>query len=150
MNGAMLFDVETLFILDVAVTAVMACVALFSWYQHREIPGLRGWAIGLAIGSLGALMLCLRRPTSPTVELIAGNILIIAAYATIWGSMRRFNDGGSPRLIVVAAGLFAVIFTVAALAGADMHARIVIASTFPMVVTACWLPFGRSQDWSAK
>jgi diguanylate cyclase (GGDEF)-like protein len=135
MNGAMLFDVETLFILDVAVTAVMACVALFSWFQHREIPGLRGWAIGLAIGSLGALMLCLRRPMSPTVELIAGNVLIIAAYATIWGSIRRFNDSGSPRWIVVTAGLFAVIFTVAALAGADMHARIVIASTEIAILT---------------
>jgi diguanylate cyclase (GGDEF)-like protein len=129
MNGAMLFDVETLFILDVAVTAVMACVALFSWFQHREIPSLRGWAIGLAVGSLGALMLCLRRPISPTVELIVGNVLIIAAYATIWASIRRFNDGGSPRRIVVTAGLFAVIFTVAALAGADMHTRIAIAST---------------------
>lgn len=126
MNGAVLFDVETLFILDVGVTA---CVALFSWVQHRDMLDLRGWAIGLAVGSLGALMLCSRRPLSPTVELIAGNVLIIAAYATIWGSIRRFNDGGLLRWIVIAAGLLAALFSVAALAGADMHVRIAIAST---------------------
>lgn len=128
MNGTMLFDVETLFILDVAVTAVMACVALFAWFHHRDMPSLLGWAIGLAVGSLGGLTLCLRRPASPTIELIAGNVLIIFAYATLWASIRRFNGGGSARRIVVAAGLLAVVFGVSAGAGADMHTRIAIAS----------------------
>lgn len=128
MNDAMLFDVETLFILDVAVTAVMACVALVSWLQHREMLDLRGWAIALFIGSVGALMICLRRPTSPTIEGIVGNVLIIAAYATIWSSIRRFNRGPSSRWIFVTAALMAVVFSAVALTGAAMHPRIVVMS----------------------
>lgn len=136
MNGAMLFDVETLFILDVAVTAVMACVAIVSWFQHRDMLDLRGWAIALAIGSVGGLMICLRRPISPTIEGIVGNVLIIVAYATVWSSIRRFNGGGSSRWIFFTAGLFAVVFSAIALAGAAMHPRIVAMSVAVAILTA--------------
>jgi hypothetical protein len=125
----MQFDVKTLYLLNIVVVSVTAAVSFFSWFRHRDILGLRGWAIGLSLGAVGLLMLAMRTPTSPAILIAFGNTLIVAGYATVWMSMRQFNDGGLDiRCIVLPVGLFGLIFGAALLAGADVRMRVVLVS----------------------
>ncbi len=126
----MQLDVKTLYLLNIVVALVTASVSFFSWFYHRDMPGLRGWAIGLSLGAAGTVLLSLRTPTSPIILIIAGNALIVAGYATVWMSVRRFNDGSLDlRYITLPVGLFVVIFTIASLAGADVRGRVAMVST---------------------
>ena len=50
----MLLDLKTLYLLNAAVAFVMAAVSLFYWHEHRDMPGLPGWAAGLCLGGMGA------------------------------------------------------------------------------------------------
>jgi diguanylate cyclase (GGDEF)-like protein len=126
----MQLDVKTLYLLNIVVALVTAGVSFFSWFYHRDMPGLRGWAIGLSLGAAGTVMLSLRTPASPIILAIAGNTLIVAGYATVWMSVRRFNDGVLDlRYVTFPVGLFVVFFTIASLAGADIRDRIAMVST---------------------
>jgi diguanylate cyclase (GGDEF)-like protein len=125
----MQLDVKTLYLLNIVVALVTAGVSFFSWFYHRDMPGLRGWAIGLSLGAAGTVMLSLRTPTSPIILALVGNTLIVAGYATVWMSVRRFNDGSLDlRYIAIPVGLFVVIFAIALLAGADIRGRIAMVS----------------------
>ena len=125
----MQLDVKTLYLLNIVVASVMASVSFFSWLYHRDMPSLLGWAIGLALGAAGSLLITLRTPTSPIVILIIGNTLIVAGYATVWMSVRRFNDSSvRVRSAVISLGLFAVPFAIACLAGAATRSRVVMVS----------------------
>src|SRR5262249_61039483 len=89
----MQLDVKTLFLLNIVVAFVTAGVSFFSWFYHRDMPGLRDWAIGLTLGAIGSLISSLRTPTSPIAWAIAGNTLIVAGYAPVWLGVRGFNAG---------------------------------------------------------
>jgi len=126
----MQLDVKTLYLLNIVVALVTAGVSFFSWFYHRDMPGLRGWAIGLSLGAAGTVILSLPTPASPIILAIAGNTLIVAGYATVWMSVRRFNDGALDlRYVTLPVGLFVVFFTIASLAGADIRDRIAMVST---------------------
>jgi diguanylate cyclase (GGDEF)-like protein len=125
----MQLDVKTLYLLNIVVAFVTAGVSFFSWFHHRDMPGLRGWAIGLSLGAVGSVMLSLRTPETPVILPIVANTLIVAGYATVWMSVRRFNDGSLHlRYIALPVALFAVPFAIASLAGADLRSRIVMVS----------------------
>src|SRR5262245_8134240 len=110
----MQLDVKTLFLLNIVVAFVTAGVSFFSWLYHRDIPGLRGWAVGLTLGAVGSLINSLRPPDSPAALVILGNTLIVAGYATVWLSVRRFNDGPFELgRVLLATALFAVPFSAA-------------------------------------
>jgi diguanylate cyclase (GGDEF)-like protein len=123
------FDVKTLYLLNITVALTTAGVSFFCWFYQRDMPGLRGWAIGLSLGAVGSLVLGFQSPVSSIIVVIVGNTLIVAGYATVWMSVRRFNDGSLElRCITYPVGLFAVPFAIAALAGADVRSRIVMVS----------------------
>ena len=125
----MQLDVKTLYLLNIAVVSVMASVSFFSWLYHRDIPSLLGWAIGLVLGVVGSLVISFHTSASPVVILVIGNTLIIAGYATVWMSIRRFNDGSLKlSYIIVPVSLFAVPFAIACLAGFDMRIGVVMVS----------------------
>ena len=44
-------DVKTLYLINIFVALLSAAVSLMAWLDHRDIPGLRTWAIGLALGA---------------------------------------------------------------------------------------------------
>lgn len=140
----MQLDVKTLFLLNIVVAFVTAGVSFFSWFYHRDMPGLRDWAIGLTLGAIGSLISSLRTPTSPIAWAIAGNTLIVAGYATVWLSVRRFNDGAFEfGRVILAIALFAVPFTVATLLGADVRTRVVLVSSAIAILSllAAWEVF---------
>ena len=57
---SMSVDVLTLYLLNFVVAFVMAGIYFFSWFHHRDVAGVRGWATALALGALGSLELSLR------------------------------------------------------------------------------------------
>src|SRR5215468_10251144 len=125
----MQLDVKTLFLLNIVVAFVTVGVSFFSWFYHRDMPGLRGWSIGLTLAAVGSLISSLRMPTSPIALAIVGNTLMVAGYATVWLSVRRFNEGPFELgRVTLAIALFAVPFTVATLLGADVRTQVLMVS----------------------
>ena len=122
-------DVLTLYLLNFVVAFVMAGIYFFSWSHHRDVPGVRGWAVALALGALGSLELSLRTANSPLALVIMANTLVVSAYATVWMSVRRFNtrERALDRAILPTV-LFFVIFTAALVGGADVNVRVALCS----------------------
>ena len=126
---SMSVDVLTLYLLNFVVAFVMAGIFFFSWSHHRDVPGVRGWAVALALGALGSLELSLRTSSSPLPLVIMANSLVVAAYATVWMSVRRFNTGERVlNYAVIPTVLFCVIFTIALVNGTDVNVRVALCS----------------------
>lgn len=125
----MSIDVLTLYLLNFVVTFVMAGIYFFSSFHHRDVLGVRGWATALLLGALGSLELSLRTKSSPLPLVIMANSLVVAGYATVWMSVRRFNSGERAlNYAVVPTVLFVVVFTAALLGGADVNVRVALCS----------------------
>lgn len=125
----MSIEVLTLYLLNFVIAFVMAGICFFSWMHHRDILGLRGWATALSLGALGSLELSLRTQSSPIPLVIMTNSLIVAGYATVWMSVRRFNSGERAlNHAIVPTLLFVVLFTAALLGGADVNVRVALCS----------------------
>jgi diguanylate cyclase (GGDEF)-like protein len=122
-------DVLTLYLLNFVVAFVMAGIYFFSWFHHRDILGVRGWATALSLGALGSLELSLRTNSSPILLVIMANSLVVAGYATVWMSVRRFNTGERAlNYAVIPTSLFVVVFTAALLIGTDVNVRVALCS----------------------
>jgi diguanylate cyclase (GGDEF)-like protein len=122
-------DVLTLYLLNFVVAFVMAGIYFFSWFHHRDILGVRGWATALSLGALGSLELSLRTNSSPILLVITANSLVVAGYATVWMSVRRFNSGERAlNYAVIPTALFVVVFTAALLIGTDVNVRVALCS----------------------
>ncbi len=123
----------TLHVISVFVTLTAAGVSLLTWYLHRESIGLRGWAIALLLSTLGTVLLSVRGPATPFAHVAAADVLFVAGFATMWMSMRRFNDGRMAPLrtaMVVAAicSVFLALFTFAWHVGAAVRAHSIVFS----------------------
>lgn len=122
-------DVLTLYQLNFTVGIVMAGICFFSWLHQRDTLGLRGWSTALLLGSLGTLELSLRTKTSPIPLVVMANSLVIAAYASVWMSIRRFNSGERGiRYATVPTGLFFLLFSAVLAAGVEVNVRVAICS----------------------
>ncbi len=86
-------DAKTFYLLNVFVALLSGGASLAAWLDHRDIPGLRAWAVGLSVGALGAMMLGLCPRDSSCVLTIAAATLIVGGYATLWMGVRQFNEG---------------------------------------------------------
>lgn len=136
---------ETLQLVSVIVTLVSAGVSLLTWYRHRGGPGLRGWAIALLLGGASAILEAVRGPEGPFRLIVLGDAMLVAGFATMWMSMRRFNDHElAPELMAVIIGtitsLFVVLFTLAWQAGPAARAQAVVLSLFIVALAflAAW------------
>jgi hypothetical protein len=119
------------------IAALAAGVCFFSWLYHRDMLALRGWAIGLAMGAVGSLLISARTPASAIALAVAGKTLPVAGYVAVWASVRQFNRGLFDRRL--AAGiilLFGLSFAAACLAGADMRERALMVS--PVIALICF------------
>lgn len=126
---SMSVDVLTLYLLNFVVAFVMAGIYFFSWSHHRDVRGVRGWAVALALGAVGSLELSLRTNSSPLPLVIMANTLVVAAYATVWMSVRRFNTGERALdRAVIPTLLFFVTFTIALVSGTDVNVRVALCS----------------------
>ncbi len=125
------FDVRTLLLVNVTNSFVAAGAIFLAWYQSHPTLGLRGWAIGLAIGGAGSLLLGMRGIAPDVISVLVGNVLVAGGFATIWMSLRRFNTGKlEVGLVLISSAAFTAVFLPAWLMDAGTAIRIVIASGF--------------------
>ncbi len=137
----MILHPPTLHIISVLVTLVAAGVSLLTWYHHRDGPGLRGWAVALLLGSAGTFLFGLRGPDASFRVIVFGDSLFVAGFATMWMSMRRFNDpgvGAELMAVIVAAVtlVFAALFTMAWQIAPAMRAQSMVFSLFIATLSA--------------
>jgi hypothetical protein len=135
----------TLHLVGIIVTLVAAGVSLLTWYHHRDGPGLRGWALALLLGSAGTLLFSLRGPDASFRFILLGDALFVAGFATMWMSMRRFNDPtiGAELLGAVVAAVtivFAALFTLAWQVAPQARAQSTVFSLFVFILAslAAW------------
>jgi hypothetical protein len=135
----------TLHAVSVIVTLVCAGVSLLTWYHHREGPGLRGWTLALLLGSVAAFLYSLRGPDTPFRLILISDSLAIAGFATMWVSMRRFNDLQlgvelMATLVVATTIVFAILFTLAWQIAPVARAHSVVFSlfVFMLMLAAAW------------
>jgi hypothetical protein len=137
----MKFDPATLSLVSILVTFVGAGVSLLTWYYHRDAPGLRGWAIALLLGGLGNVVFSRRTPETQFAYVLAADLLFVAGFASMWMSMRRFNDRriGPARMaisVVGVTGLFAVLSTLSWQFADQVAAQSVLFSLFVSALSA--------------
>jgi hypothetical protein len=135
----------TLHLVSIIVTVVAAGVSLLTWYHHREGPGLRGWALALVLSGVGTFLFGMRGPDASFRMILAADALIVAGFATMWMSMRRFNDRSMTAelmAVIIAATVivFAALFTVAWQVAPVARAQSVVFSLFVCVLAlaASW------------
>ena len=144
----------TLNFVAVLVTLVAAGVSLLTWYHHREGPGLRGWALALLLGSAGTFLFGLRGPDASFRFVLIGDALFVAGFATMWMSMRRFNDPAvSAELLGVIVAtiviIFVALFTLAWQVAPVARAQSIVFSLFVCILAslAAWETWrGRQLD----
>lgn len=144
----------TLHFVAVLVTLVAAGVSLLTWYHHREGPGLRGWALALLLGSAGTFLFGLRGPDASFRFILIGDALFVAGFATMWLSMRRFNDpamGSELAGVIVAAIviIFVALFMLAWKVAPVVRAQSIVFSLFIFILAslAAWETWrGRQLD----
>lgn len=125
----MSIDILTIYLLNFVIAFAMAGLCFFSWFQSRDILGLRGWATSLMLGAMGSLELSLRTNSSPLYMVLMANSLIVAGYSTVWMSVRRFNSGERGiKFAVIPTTLFVVVFSAALLSGIDVNKRVALCS----------------------
>jgi diguanylate cyclase (GGDEF)-like protein len=125
------FDIRTLIWVNIVVAFAISALTYSFWSSQPTIRGLRGWSVGMALCGLGWLAVALRSmPPSPLMS-IAPSALVTAGFSVVWLSIRRFNDTRlSARRVLLPILIFAAIFTIAWLSGADTEHRLVLVSSF--------------------
>lgn len=131
----------TLQFVAVLVTLVAAGVSLLTWYHHREGPGLRGWTLALLLGTAGTFLFSLRGPDASFRFILIGDSLFVAGFATMWMSMRRFNDPAmTAELMGVIVGailiLFVALFTLAWQVAPVARAQSIVFSLFVCILAS--------------
>jgi hypothetical protein len=136
---------QTLNLISVIITLVSAGVTLLTWYHHRGSPGLRGWAIALLLSGAASLLYSIRGPDTPFHVLLVTDTLFVAGFASMWVSMRRFNDPrlAMTRMAMMVGGVtavFLVLYFLGYQGGPGMRAHSVIFSlfVFTLALAAAW------------
>jgi uncharacterized membrane protein YfcA len=75
-----MLDIETIYVVNVSMAFVMSAISLYYWFQHPDVRGLRGWAIGLFVGGLGGIVLNQRTPATSIVLGVTGGSWSSAAF----------------------------------------------------------------------
>jgi diguanylate cyclase (GGDEF)-like protein len=133
-----MLDIQTIYAVNVCMAFVMSAISLYYWYQHPDLRGLRGWAMGLFVGGLGAIVLSQRTPASSIVLSVTGGVLVIGGISLLWAAVRRFN-GGTMKVSQTAAAVGLFLLLEAILQGVDATNRARIAVVPLILAVLGWL-----------
>jgi diguanylate cyclase (GGDEF)-like protein len=95
-------DARTLYLLNVFVALFAAGASLTGWLDHRKVPGLRAWIIGLCLSALEALVRGLCPVESSPALIIASGAMVVGGYAALWIGVRQFNGNSFDRSYAIA------------------------------------------------
>lgn len=122
-------DARTLYLLNVFVALFAAGASLTGWFDHRKVPSLRAWTIGLCLNALEALVRGLYPMESSLALTIACGAMVVGGYAALWIGVRQFNgDSLDPPYAVVPVAVFLALAAVSLRNGGDARSVSVIAA----------------------
>src|SRR5262249_28542130 len=123
-------DVRTLIWVNIVVAFAISGLTYSFWSSQPTIRGLRGWSVGMALCGLGWLVVALRSTPPSPIMAIAPSALVVAGFSVVWLSIRRFNDPRfGARRVLLPIVIFAAIFTIAWLGGANTQHRVFLVSS---------------------
>jgi hypothetical protein len=147
----MVFDFPTLVAIIVFTSALVGCLLLLSWLQHRRIFALVLWGSAFIIAAIATVLVVIVRNTEPDLwSIVIGNAILATAYGLIWSGARNF-DGKRISIVLTLAG---VLIWLAACSIGPIYARpearatvmAVIAITYALLTVAeLWRGRGRGE-----
>jgi diguanylate cyclase (GGDEF)-like protein len=147
----MVFDFPTLVAIIVFTSALVGCLLLLSWLQHRRIFALVLWGSAFIIAAIATVLVVIVRNTVPDLwSIVIGNAILATAYGLIWSGARNF-DGKRISIVLTLAG---VLIWLAACSIGPIYARpearatvmAVIAITYALLtVVELWRGRGRGE-----
>ena len=99
----MVFDFPTLVAVIVFTSALVGCLLLFSWLQHRRIFALALWGSAFIIAAVATTLIIARGTISDFWSIVIGNAILAAAYGIIWSGVRNF-EGKQLSVVLTLAG----------------------------------------------
>jgi len=81
--------IDALYLLNVFVAMLLAGALLNSWLDHRHVPGVPAWTIGLCFVAAEALMIGLLSRESELAAVCRS--MVAGGYAMFWIGVRQFN-----------------------------------------------------------
>jgi hypothetical protein len=87
----MLFDFPTLVAITVFTSALLGCLLLLSWLQHRRIFALALWGSGFIIAAIATTLITARGAIPDVWSIVIGNAILAAASGIIWSGVRNFE-----------------------------------------------------------
>ena len=99
----MVFDLPTLVAITVFTSALVGCLLLLSWLQHRRIFALALWGSAFFIAAIATALITARGAIPDVWSIVIGNAILATASGLIWGGARNF-EGKSVSVILTVAG----------------------------------------------
>ena len=100
----MVFDFPTLVAIIVFTSALVGCLLLLSWLQHRRIFALVLWGSAFIIAAIATVLIVIVRNTVPDLwSIVIGNAILATAYGLIWSGARDL-DGKRISIVLTLAG----------------------------------------------
>src|SRR3984893_19184551 len=98
------FNLPTWLAITVFTSALVGCLLLLSWLQHRRIFALALWGSAFIIAAIATVLIVIARGTVPDLwSIVIGNAILAAAYGLIWSGARNF-EGKRVSIVLTLAG----------------------------------------------
>jgi diguanylate cyclase (GGDEF)-like protein len=126
-------DVRTMFVVTIAVAAILGLLLFYAWQQQRKISALAWWGGAHFVACAGVLLIGARGLLGPFWTIEISNALLFAAAGMVWNGARLFDGNRSSPIGVLggaAAWLLAAHFTdfMAAAHGPVVFSSMIIAA----------------------
>ncbi|MEX0590955.1 MAG: GGDEF domain-containing protein, partial [Xanthobacteraceae bacterium] len=96
-------DVKTMFVVTIAVTALLGFLLIYAWYQHRNISSLAWWGCAHMVACVAVWLIGLRDGVPSFWSIEVSNALLFIAAGMTWTGARLF-DGNRVSLIGIFGG----------------------------------------------
>jgi diguanylate cyclase (GGDEF)-like protein len=97
------FDFPTLVAIIVFTSALVGCLLLLSWLQHRRIFALALWGSAFIIAAIATTLITARGAIPDVWSIVIGNAILATASGIIWSGVRNF-EGKRVSVVLTLAG----------------------------------------------
>ena len=88
-------DVKTMFVVTIAVTAVLGLLLLYSWHQQRKISSLAWWGGAHLVACVAVVLIGERGNLTSFWSVEVANALLFVSAGMIWNGARLFDGNKS-------------------------------------------------------
>jgi diguanylate cyclase (GGDEF)-like protein len=97
------FNLPTLLATTVFTSALVGCLLLLSWFQHRRVFALALWGSAFIIAAIATTLIAARGTIPDLWSIVIANVLLAAASGIIWSGVRNF-EGKRVSVVLTLAG----------------------------------------------